>query len=244
LGLVIQQGPIMQLTKILFVFLLLFAGSFVSADYYSIGYTATNEQMLTSGGTQTWNVRCPAGTTLTEIRNVWIDAISANANIDFYLDSNLVYSTTSVPTAGSGRAYTIPLNFTCTGSVVNLEFDSTNATTFQVRANGYNSGEEYYNSPVSITVPTSPYKNLVGTIVYTPASSNVTTYVPVNQYVTNLSCVNGTPTTTCSFTYSTTTATSTYDYRPYFDYITLFIGLLFFALGVYMFRSLAIKYLK
>jgi len=234
-------------------FIKVLAFAFLLVPSFSFGatsgafYIAANSQMTTAGGSQFWYLQCPSGTTVTSIDNVWIDTLSATlTNLDVKLNGSTVFSTTSIPSAGSGRAYNIPLNFNCTGTIATIEFDATNSATFQTRSSQPNSGEEFFITPVDITATTTlstATHRLIGKITYTPPTSGSTTYVPVNQYVTNLACVNGTPTTTCSFTYSTTTATTTYDYRANFDFITLFLGLLLFALGVYMFRSVAIKYL-
>jgi len=231
-------------------FFLLFFPVFSFAAYFSPGYSGSNNQMLTSGGSQYWYLTCLSGTTLHSISNLWLDSVSGTlANVDIKLDGSTVFSTTSVPSSGAGRAYTVPMgDFVCDGTTKTLEIDATNAATFQTRQMFFNAGEEAFNTPVDVTSSTtlSGMTRISGLYYYTPpssSSSSTTTYVPVNQYVTSLECVNSTPTTTCAFAYSTSTATSTYDYRPYFDYITLFVGLLLFGVGVWMFRSVAVKYL-
>jgi len=72
-----------------------------------------------------------------------------------------------------------------------------------------------------------------------------TVYVPVNTELSSLECINNSPTSTCSFTYATTSTTtsSNIDYSKHFDLFLLFVGISFFALAIHLFRGLALKYL-
>lgn len=80
-------------------------------------------------------------------------------------------------------------------------------------------------------------------LTFLTQSQSQTIYVPVQSEITALECISNSPTSTCSFSYSTTTASTTPDYSPHFDLFLLFVGLSFFALAIYLFRALALKYL-
>jgi len=108
----------------------------------------------------------------------------------------------------------------------------------------------YYQQ--NVTSPLSQYSVNSGTaqgwssfafqVFEVPQSSN--TYVPIDTELSSLQCVNNSPTTTCSFEYSTTsTSTAFVDYSDFFTLYLIFIGLCVFALVVYLFRSLALRYL-
>jgi len=222
-----------------FIFaIILFFTPLVSFASYTEVYPALTKAAT---GDLTFTIYCDSGVSISKIYQRYA-ASTAGTVIDLVLPSQTVRATTT-STAGVLEYSFIPVS--CSPSIsATLDFIS---------------GDSSWNwyrlpyAPYGITIPYSEmlvYADaseashwLSQGYDFTQASSNSTTYVPVNQYVTNLACVNGTPTTTCSFTYSTTTATTTYDYRTNMDFITLFFGLLLFALGVYMFRSVALKYL-
>lgn len=77
----------------------------------------------------------------------------------------------------------------------------------------------------------------VNPLLFTTQTSPVNTiYVPIDPMLTSLECITGTPTSTCAFEYSTTTASSTaYNYTGYFGLtvatliIFLFIVVILFA---------------
>jgi hypothetical protein len=232
---------------LLLLFLLFIFTPIANASYFSAAYTATNKQQLTAGGDLTYYVMCKTGYILHTLENQWVDAISGSANINLYLDSVLVDSRTGLTTSGSGTSIDWDLgDYECTSDTpVTLVFDNTNSTTYQLRVGGFNTGEETISEPLDIvdyTTPTTGMQRLVGSLNYTAPSNSpeqIVTYVPVNQYVTSLECVNAT-TTTCTFDYSTTTATSTYDYRTNLDILTLFVGLFLF-MAIVLFVRLIVK---
>lgn len=87
-----------------------------------------------------------------------------------------------------------------------------------------------------------------------PATTTVTEYIyiPTDNFISSLECVNNSPTSTCSFSYSTSSASSTslaiYDlietYQPnQFTVFNLFIYSLFFFVTVYFFGLLTFKFL-
>jgi len=80
-------------------------------------------------------------------------------------------------------------------------------------------------------------------LTFLTAGESSTVFVPMDSELTSLECVTNSPTSTCSFSYSTTTASSTPDYSRHFDLFLLFVGISFFALAIHLFRGLALKYL-
>lgn len=77
-----------------------------------------------------------------------------------------------------------------------------------------------------------------------PVSESSTVFIPIDTQLNNLTCVSNSPTSTCTFEYSTTTATSTtIDYSRHFDLFLLLTSILMFACGIALFRGLAKKYL-
>jgi len=227
---------IMQLTKILFVFVLLF-GAFSAQATYTELYPALTK---TVSGDLNFTIYCTEDLTITKVYQRY-GAQTAGTVFDLILPTQTVRATTT------GTTGFLEFNFTgqpCSSSIpATLDFISGD------------SSWSWYRLPTAPHGTTPPYNQM--TIYadasedsywfpqgydYTLTANNTTTYVPVSQYVTDLECYNYSPTTTCAFTYSTTTAT-TADYTSYFDYITFFLGIILFGLALLMFKGLITKYL-
>jgi len=225
-----------------FIKLLVFAILLIpSLSFGAVGDVNISDNVVSSTNTATpsgtvHRIHCPSDYNL--VRFGWQTRVNTGSqSIGFYFNGTHNATTTVTST---NTWYYFTMNIPCTSGYVDMTV---------ISPVNYYSNQTVYTAGASAEVPYVKVQNTttglynVYNLTLNKASSASTTYVPVNQYVTDLSCVNSTPTTTCAFTYSTTTATTTYDYRTNFDFITLFLGLLLFAFGVYLFRSVALKYL-
>jgi len=225
---------IMQLIKFIFLSLLFFP--FVGQAFYTEIYPSLSKTMT---GDLNFTIYCDTPLTITKVYQRYGGQTSGTI-FDLILPTQTVRATTT-STAG-----VLEFNFTgqpCTTSIsATLDFISGD------------SSWSWYRMPTVPYGTTVPYNDMV---IYADASESLywfsqgydftlpsggsITYIPINQYVTSSVC-SGSPTSTCAFTYSTTTATTT-DYSSYFDYITFFFGILLFGLGLLMFKGLISKYL-
>jgi len=216
--------------------IVLFFIPFVSSAFYTELYPVLTKSMT---GDLNFTIYCDTPVTITKVYQRY-GAQTAGTVFDLILPSQTVRATTTGTTG--------VLEFSFTGQTCNTSISAT------LDLISGDSSWSWYRLPTAPYGTTPPYDNMV---IYADASeatywfpqgydftlpsSNVTTYVPINQYVTTAVC-GGTPTSTCAFTYSTTTATTT-DYTSQLDLFLLLWGLLLFAIGIAMFRSLAKKYL-
>jgi len=213
-----------------------------SFSFAAVGDVKISDNVVASTNTGTpsgtvHRIYCPSDYTL--VRFGWQTRVNTGSqSLGFYFNGthNATTTVTSVNTW-----YYFTMNIPCTAGYVDMTVIS--PVNYYSVQTAYTAGASAEVPDVKVENLTTGLYNLYNLTLNKSSSPSSATYVPVNQYVTDLTCVNSTPTTTCAFAYSTTTATTTYDYRTNFDLITLFFGLLLFALGVYMFRSVAIKYL-
>jgi len=213
-----------------------------SLSFGAVGDVKISDNIVGSTNTGTVSgtvhrIYCPSDYNL--VRFGWQTRLNTGSGSFGFYFNGVHNSTTTVNSTPTWYYFT--MNEPCTGGYVDMTIISpANYYSYQTV---YTAGTGAEVPDVKVENRTTSLYNLYNLTLNKASSGGQTTYVPVNQYVTDLTCINSTPTTTCAFAYSTTTATTTYDYRTNFDLITLFFGLLLFALGVYMFRSVAIKYL-
>lgn len=142
--------------------------SLVFGSTYSQPYAVSNAT-ITTGGQTDWILTCDLGVIIYKIEEIWLDATSVTLpNVDFILDGVTLYSTTSVPSAGSGRPYSIDFNnYVCDGKEKIFTIDITNSGTLNQRktiAGGSTAG--VINSFVDLSLSTTTYDEKMSGIVY------------------------------------------------------------------------------
>jgi len=130
-----------------------------------------------SGGSLFWYMNCSYGTVIDRIEQFNIDSIGTLANVDIKLNGAVIFSTTSVPSAGSGLFATVDFNdYACPEGWNTIELDVLNATTVTVRnVETSLTPNVYLDYPVAIVTSTTTYtRRLSGTIFYSLPTINVT----------------------------------------------------------------------
>jgi len=222
--------------RYIFLFLLFFTASIVSAQTtVSIEHYNQSLPVVTTVATSTtpFSYNCVIGQTLTEF-SIYTRSGASTRTLTLFVD-NATTTGLSITATPAWSQWT-GLNFVCNDGTFDIKFTISGSTFYVYGTQGDNSGK--YVMPY---VASGSNYGVIHRSTYTYSSSGSTVYVPINQYVTTAVC-GGTPTSTCSFTYSTTTATTT-DYTDHLDFMLLLWGVLLFAIGIAMFRSLAKKYL-
>jgi len=242
--------------KTLLLLSFLFFSQSLTTHAQDFTFTNSNNganQNITAGTSQTYELKCPLGLSIKEFE-LSMDASGGTSNTFGVYIAGVHIGTSTVSASDNflfGTNNFTGVSYACISATSTVKVINASANAIQI--GGLNGGfaqplyQNYINTSNYIYFRTTPDTNnrfLSAKIKYAIPSSGGNVYVPVDTELSSLQCITNAPTSTCSFEYSTTTATSTtIDYSPQLNLFLIFIGLLSFAYGIYCFRSLAHKYL-
>jgi len=223
--------------KFLLAFVVFFSPFVASADVtFTVRDLApTSPTVITTAATSTvpFVYSCVEGQTLTSF-SLYTRTGSSNRTLTLYVDT--VAQTAENNTATPAWVTWSSLSIPCTDGTFAITF-TPSASTYYIYGNQGNTADSY-----KLVNQNGTQYGVYSAAIFTYPEGGVGTYIPINQYVTNAECVNGTPTTTCSFTYSTTTASTT-DYTAKLDNMLLLMSVFLFLIGISLFRFVAKKYI-
>lgn len=229
--------PRIMYFKFLLAFTVFFSPFVASADttFTVRDLAPTSPTVITTVATSTYpfSYSCVEGQTLTSF-SLYTRTASSIRTLTLYIDTvaQTAESNNTTPAWVTWSGLSIP----CTDGDFDITF-TPSASTYYVYGLQGNTAYSYKLTNINGTQYGVYYS-----ATFTYPDAGLATYIPINQYVTTAECVTGTPTSTCSFTYSTTTATTT-DYTAKLDNMLLLMSVFLFFIGILLFRYVAKKYI-
>lgn len=180
----------------------------------------------------TYTMPCPDGFTLERVGMVLSQ--STAGDMDLLVNSSSV-GTVTVNSSDLWR-YWNNVDTECDGTDLELQLDNADGS-YNIYNTGY-SGFSIEGVPISYIQSdlTSNYQMMFAEFSITPISPT-TVHIPYDSTLSSTECISESPTTTCSFNYSTSTASTTYDYlnekfNPFFILLVI-IFLLSSLFGIF-----------
>lgn len=210
-----QKKPIIIAVVAIMVGFILPVQSVFALDLYTGVVTGGGSQVLSTSAT-TYRVNCETDWKLKDI--YFIGSFNSNSSsATFEVGGQSV----SVPEGGNGNGvFARPASaFTpvlCSSGYITFKYyrsspsdvylyTPSNTISWGV-SNGQASGWTYINNSTTPKAVITVWDISVAT---SSTSTSEMVFIPVNQYVTDLECVNNAPTSTCQFTYSSSTVSTT-----------------------------------